>query len=90
MFFIDFFKNRRFHAVRFGEVHVDWVDGTFTVFSIIFFENGNDERKWSASGGKRYQQFENTSYYAACQTWKYTGLFPEWAKDPLAEKLSRD
>lgn len=87
--FKKFFKRRKMRAIAFGEVHVSWTDGTFTVFSVIFFENDNDKRKWTVSGGSGDQNFYNTSYYAPCQTWKHTGLFPEWAKDPMAEKLMR-
>lgn len=88
--FVNFFKKRKYRAVRFGEVKITWLDGNFTVFSIIFFENDNGERKWTSSGGRANQNFNVTSYYAACETWKHTGLFPDWSKDPLAEKLCRD
>jgi len=87
--FKDFFKRRKMRAIAFGEIRVTWADGTFTVFSIIFFQNDNGKRKWTAEGAKKRQKFYNTQYYAPCQTWKHTGLLPEWAKDPLAEKLSR-
>ncbi len=87
--FRNFFKRRKFRAVRFGEVEVKWMDGSFTVFSVIFLENDNDKRKWTVSGGGNYQSFITTSYYASCETWKHTGLFPEWSKDPMAEKLCR-
>ena len=87
--FKDFFKKRKYRATQFGEVNIDWTDGSFTVFSVIFFENDNGKRKWTVSGGSYGETFSNTSYYAACEIWKHTGLFPEWAKDPVAEKLSR-
>ena len=87
--FKDFFKNRKMRVIAFGETRVSWKDGGFTVFSVIFFENDNGKRKWTVEGAKSGQRFHNTSYYAPCQTWKHTGLLPEWAKDPLAEKLSR-
>jgi len=87
--FNDFFKRRKYRVIAFGEVRVSWADSTFTVFSVIFFENDNGKRKWTVSGGKHSSNFNNTSYYAPCQTWQHTGLLPEWAKDPLAEKLSR-
>jgi len=87
--FNDFFKRRKYCAIAFGEIEVHWTNSTFTVFSIIFFENDNNKRKWTVSGGGSGRNFHNTQYYAPCQTWKHTGLLPEWAKDPLAEKLMR-
>ncbi len=87
--FGNYFKNRKWRAIAFGEVNVDWQGGNFTVFSVIFFENDNDDRKWKVSGGTDTQCFHNTSHYAPCETWKHTGLLPEWAKDPMAEKLMR-
>lgn len=87
--FGKFFKRRKYRAVAFGEIHVPWTDGTSTVFSVIFFENDNGERKWIVSGGSSDQKLYNTKYYAPCETWKHVGLLPEWAKDPVAEKLCR-
>ena len=87
--FKSFFKNRKFRAIAFAELEVSWTDDTSNIFSVIFFENGNDKRKWIVSGGRESQNFYNTSYHAPCETWKHTGLLPEWAKDPLAEKLMR-
>ncbi|KKM69584.1 hypothetical protein LCGC14_1449340 [marine sediment metagenome] len=87
--FGNFFKRRKYRVIAFGEVKVNWVGGNSTVFCIIFFENDNGKRKWTSSGGGRSEYFSNTSYQAACEIWKHTGLFPEWAKDPVAEKLSR-
>ena len=87
--FKDFFKKRKYRAIAFGEVHVDWVGGTFTNFSVIFFENDNGKRKWTTSGGSAGEYFSSTTHKAACEIWKHTGLLPKWAKDPLAEKLSR-
>ena len=89
MFFKKYFERRKFRVVRFGEVEVKWKNDTFTVYSVIFSENDNDERKWSVTGGTKQKVFYNTSFFAQCETWKHTGLFPDWAKDPLAEKLSR-
>jgi len=96
MFFKEYFakrkilaNQRKFRVVRFGEVNVHWKNGTFTVFSVIFFENDNGQRKWTVSGGDYHKDFKETSYYAPCQTWFHTGLWPEWSKDPVAEKLSR-
>lgn len=87
--FKDFFKRRKYRAIAFGEVHVDWRGGSFTNFSVLFFENDNGKRKWTASGGGRGEYFSSSSYKAACEIWRHTGLLPKWAKDPLAEKLSR-
>ncbi len=88
--FKEFFRKRKYRAIAFGEVRVEWTGGTFTVFSIIFFENDNGNRKCTVSGGNRQNAFDNTSYYAPCRTWEHTGLLPKWAKDPVAEKLCRD
>ncbi len=87
--FKDFFKRRKYRAVAFGEVNVDWDGGSFTIFSVLFYENNNGKRKWTTSGGDRSKCFSNTSYKAACEIWRHTGLLPIWAKDPIAEKLSR-
>lgn len=86
---LKFFAKRKYEVVRFGEVRVEWKDSGFTVFSVIFLENGYGKRKWTASGGKNNENFNNTSYYAPCETWVHTGLFPDWAKDAMAEKLMR-
>ena len=95
MFFRKYFekrkalvKQREFRTVRFAELPIDWTDGRHSVLSIIFYENDNGERKYIVSG-LHSSHFPNTTFYAPCQTWKHTGLFPEWSKDPLAEKLSR-
>lgn len=87
--FEDFFKRRKMRAVRFGEPVVQWTNGSATVYSIIFFENDNGKRKYTVKGD-RLGLFEKSMQFAHCETWKHTGLFPEWAKDPVAEKLSRD
>ena len=84
-----FLKRRKYRAVRFGECEVHYKDGSFTLFSVIFYENDNGNRKFVISGEKKQYTFNNTNFYAPCVTWKATGLFPEWSKDPLAEKLSR-
>ncbi len=86
--FGDFFKKRKYRTVRFGEVHVNWMDETASNYSIIFFENDNGKRKYTVSGNKT-KYFYKTKYYPPCETWKHTGLLPKWAKDPLAEKLCR-
>ena len=88
--FENFFKKRKYRAIAFGEIEVNWTSGAFTVYSVIFFENDNGKRKWTVSGGGDKNIFSNTQYYAPCVTWKHTGLLPEWAKDPVAEKLCRD
>ena len=86
---INFFKRRKYRAVQFGEPQTSWTDGTSTTFSVIFYENDNGKRKYSVTGARRGESFNNTSHYAPCETWKRIGLLPKWAKDPLAEKLSR-
>lgn len=85
----DFFKKRKYHVIAFGEIHVRWMDATFTVFCVMFFENNNGKRKWTVSGGDGREHFSSTQYKAACEIWRHTGLLPEWTKDPIAEKLSR-
>lgn len=87
--FKDFFKRRRMRAVRFGEPIVHWTNGSITPYSIIFFENDNGKRRYTVKGA-RCDSFEKTQEFTECETWKYTGLFPFWAKDPVAEKLSQD
>jgi len=87
--FNDFFKRRKMRAVRFGEPIVQWTNGNATVYSVIFFENDNSKRDYTVKGN-RCDQFKKSMQFAHCETWKHTGLFPEWAKDPVAEKLSRD
>ena len=76
-------------AVRFGEPVVQWTNGNATVYSIIFFENDNGKRKYTVKGNN-LGLFNKTMQFAQCETWEHTGLFPDWAKDPVAEKLSRD
>ena len=89
--FGQFFEKRKYRAIAFGEVQVIWRDESFTIFSVIFFENDNGKRKWTVSGSRMHRaRFYKTSHYAPCETWKHTGLFPTWAKDPVAEKLCRD
>ena len=83
-----FLKRRKFRTVRFAELTIDWKDGAQSTLSILFNENDNGERKYEVKG-RRSKYFKNISQYAACEIWAATGLFPEWAKDPLAEKLSR-
>lgn len=87
--FKDFFKRRKMRAVRFGAPIVKWTNDSVTVYSVIFFENDNGKRKYTVKG-TRLGLFEKTLQFTDCETWKYTGLFPDWAKDPVAEKLSRD
>ena len=87
--FENFFKKRKYRAIAFGEIEVNWTSGAFTVYSVIFFENDNGKRKYTISGYNSLS-FHNTRSYAPCETWRHTGLLPTWAKDPLAEKLIRD
>lgn len=86
---IKFFKKRKFRAVGFAEIQITWTIAGKIPYSIIFFENDNCKRKYRVSGANHSRDFHRSSYYPPCETWKHTGLFPEWAKDPLAEKLSR-
>ena len=80
-------------VVRFGKITVTFTTGLrkeemIGQYSIIFHENNNGKREYTVKGSL-CQHFEKTPYFTHCETWKYTGLFPEWAKDPLAEKLMR-
>lgn len=88
--FKTFLKRRKYRATSFGEVEVKWASGHYTVFSIVFFENDNGKRKYKVAGGDSDRLFTNSSSFAHCETWRHTGLLPIWAKDPLAEKLTRD
>ena len=81
--FTDFFKRRKMRVARYGELVANR-----TVFSVVFFENDNGRRRYTVSSAYTYR-FKRTIQFIQCETWKHTGLFPEWAKDPLAEKLSR-
>ncbi len=85
---IKFFKKRKFRVVRFAEIVVTWSIAGKIPYSIIFFENDNGKRKYTVSG-KDEDNFSNTFEYMHCETWLHTGLWPDWSKDPLAEKLSR-
>ena len=80
-------------TVRFGELsvtfHFNDSSDLVAQYSVIFFEQEDGEREYTVKGSHT-MWFDRTTYFAQCETWKYTGLFPEWAKDPLAEKLSRD
>ena len=88
--FKEFFKRRKYRAIAFAELPIKWTDGTTTVFSIVFFENDNDERRWTISGNENERRgFSPSGQHASCETWRHTGLLTEWAKDPLAEKLCR-
>lgn len=89
-----FFNRRKMRAIAFGDIKTTWTDGydnkTIVHYAVIFFENDLEERKWTVSGGDDIKTFNKTSYPTQCEIWKHTGLLPEWAKDPLAEKLCRD
>jgi len=87
----DFFKRRKMRVVRYGEITALFGAryGKMTgQYSIIFFENDNGKREYTVKGSLS-SYFDKTPEFSHCETWKYTGLFPDWAKDPLAEKLSR-
>ena len=78
-------------VVRYGEITAifDSRHGEMTgQYSIIFFENDNGKREYTVKGSLTCY-FDKTPHFAHCETWVHTGLFPEWAKDALAEKLSR-
>lgn len=87
--FKDFFKRRKMRPVRFGEPIVQWTNGCATIYSVIFFENDNGKRDYTVKGNL-CDQFKKCMPFAQCETWKHTGLWPDWAKDPVAEKLSQD
>ena len=89
--FRDFFKRRKMRVVRYGEITAIFGarGGEMTgQYSIIFFENDNGKREYTVKGSLSCY-FDKTPQFSHCETWKHTGLFPEWAKDPLAEKLMR-
>ena len=86
--FNDFFKRRKMRSIGFGDLEITWVSGGHSFFSVVFFENDNGKRKYVVKGGNLCS-FLNTSHYSKCEIWKQTGLLPKWAKDPIAEKLSR-
>ena len=75
-------------TIAFGEPKAEWSDGDINLYSIVFFENNNGKRKYIVKG-RNLSSFHRTDFYVACETWKHTGLLPTWAKDPVAEKLSR-
>lgn len=75
-------------AIAFGDLEIAWVNGGHSFFSVVFFENDNSERKYIVKG-ENLHSFPNTSHFSKCEIWKHTGLLPEWAKDPMAEKLIR-
>jgi len=86
--FKNFFKRRKMRTIAFGEPKVEWDDGEIHLYSIVFFENDNGKRKYIVKG-RNLSSFHVTDPYIACETWKHSGLLPEWAKDPMAEKLMR-
>ena len=55
-------------------------------YSIMFYENDNGKREYTVKGSLTCF-FDKTPQFSQCETWKHTGLWPDWAKDPLAEKL---
>jgi len=87
--FGDFFKRRKMRVVAFGEPTVKWSDTNPTLFSIVFYENDNGRREYTIEGQNHINSFHRTQHAVHCETWKRTGLLPTWAKDPVAEKLSR-
>lgn len=89
MFFKKYFERKKFRVIAFSEPVTEWKDNSFSQFSIVFYENDIGERKWEVSGGDVLRVFENTTEYIKCETWRRTGLLPDWVKDPMVEKLSR-
>lgn len=87
--FNDFFKKRKYRAIAFGEPTIKWRCGSQTLYSIVFYENDNGKRKYTIQGQNDIGDFSTSYQYIHCKTWERTGLLPSWAKDPVAEKLSR-
>ena len=85
---IEFFKEREYRTVRFGEL--DLIANGREEFRILvlFQENNKGNRRYIVKG-KYISSFCQLDAYLECETWKETDLFPEWAKDPVAEKLGR-
>ena len=86
--FRDFFKKRKMRVIAFGEPKITWSDGDSNTFSIVFYQNDNGKREYTIKG-RNSSHFRGCRYYVPCETWKSTGLLPSWAKDPVAEKLTR-
>ena len=91
--FMNFFKRRKMRVIRYAEMTVVFSTshsngGMTGQYSIIFFENDNGKREYTVKGSLSCY-FDRTPYFSQCETWVHTGLLPEWAKDPLAEKLMR-
>lgn len=89
--FKRFFKKEKeeenMRAVAYGELCIGWTSAPNSIFSVIFYED--DNKKLYRVSGRDAPMFDKTTEYAECETWLHTGLLPEWAKDPIAEKLSR-
>ena len=85
----NFFKRRKMRVVRYGEFAAVFGAryGAMTgQYSIIFYENDYGKREYTVKGSLSCY-FDKTPQFSQCETWKHTGLWPDWAKDPLAEKL---
>ena len=81
---------KKAQAIAYAELKVEWLGGGYTYFSVVFYDGEDaNERKWIVASGNNSGMFGNTAYFAPCETWRHTGLLPEWAKDPIAEKLTR-
>jgi len=89
--FKDFFNKRKMRVIAFGEPTIDWVDlNRSTSYSVVFYENDNGKREYTVKSQNHIgNEFSSTKFGIHCETWKHTGLLPKWAKDPIAEKLSR-
>ena len=79
---------KEMRVIAFGELGIQWTEGPESIFSIIFYENDDHEREYKVTG-RDIRLFDKIREYAQCETWEHTGLLPDWAKDPVAEKLSR-
>jgi len=81
--FKDFFKRRKMRVIAFGVLDIYDIP-----CYVAFYENDNGRRRYTTKGGSSHF-FDDTRGFIDCEIWTDTGLLPTWAKDPLAEKLSR-
>lgn len=79
---------KEMRVIAYGELNIKWTKGPDSIYSVIFYDNDDNERQYKVAG-RDTELFDKIREYAHCETWKHTGLLPEWAKDPVAEKLSR-
>ena len=81
--FGGFFKRRKMRVIAFGKLEFHG-----SRCYVVFYQNNNDKRKYKMKGNDS-GMFKHSSKYVDCNIWADTGLLPTWAKDPVAEKLSR-